>query len=59
MKKYIAPLALVVIGLSIITSPNGQVPRTALAFGEFRQIAGSLFLLMGGTLWWIAMKKIK
>ena len=48
--KYFVPLTLLGMGLCILLSPTGKVPRTALAFGEYKYLVGGAFTLLGGFL---------
>lgn len=45
--NYIWPVALILLGLTVLISPVGRVPRVQYEFGDYKYIAGSLFLLIG------------
>ena len=47
MPKYLVPFVLIGLGLCILLSPTGQVPRTALAFGEYKYIWGGVLVALG------------
>lgn len=47
LANYIWPIALILLGLTVLISPVGRVPRLQYDFGDYKYIAGSLFLLIG------------
>ena len=47
LANYIWPVALILLGLTVLISPVGRVPRVQYEFGDYKYIAGSLFLSFG------------
>lgn len=47
------------MGLCILMSPMGKVPRTALAFGEYKYIVGGAFALFGCLLIYLVGRQKK
>lgn len=47
MMKYLVPLTFVGLGVCILVSPIGKVPRVALAFGEYKYAVGLAAVVMG------------
>lgn len=55
--NYIWPTALILIGLSIMVSPTGKVPRIPYEFREYKYFSGVMFLIVGGLLFYGFKKK--
>lgn len=47
VRDYLAPIAWWVVGLSIMSDPSGRVLQMQFGFGEYKYLAGFLFLLAG------------
>lgn len=50
---WFAPVVFVLFGMSIGLSPDGKVPRMAIAFGEYRDVAALLFIAFGIALFFM------
>lgn len=57
MPKYLVPFVLIGLGLCILLSPTGQVPRTALAFGEYKIVYGGALVTLGVLFAYLINKK--
>lgn len=56
MSKYLVSAVLIGLGLSILLSPTGQVPRAALAFGEYKVFVAAVLILIGALFGWLARR---
>ena len=48
--NYIAEVVLFVLGLAIMLSPNGEIPRTGAWLGDYKYAAGAGLWLLAGWL---------
>ena len=56
MFRYLRPMLLTGGGLCILLSPTGQVPRAALAFGEYKQWVAMVLILTGALFAWLVKR---
>ena len=51
MRDHLVPIAWIIVGLTIISDPDGRVLLMRFRFGEYKYLAGFCFVLVGLFFW--------
>lgn len=57
LNKKILPLCWIIVGVSIMASPEGRLLQMPIGVGDWKYLLGTVFVIVGVVIWFYMKKR--